>query len=110
MLQRIYFIKMPREGENVPRGVLGRADWPRVYNLVTKADVFIIVMCLYVEILFLFLLFTIVLSTTLWSTSMMPPDSATGFFGTKTVSADSLPNAFPELYKQYILFFYFVLQ
>ena len=30
MLQRIYFFKMPREGENVPRGILGRADWPRV--------------------------------------------------------------------------------
>ena len=29
-LQRIYFFKMPREGENVPRGILGRADWPRV--------------------------------------------------------------------------------
>ena len=29
-LQRIFFVKITREGENVPRGILGRADWPRV--------------------------------------------------------------------------------
>ena len=33
MLQLIYFFKMPREGENVPRGILGRADWPRVKEI-----------------------------------------------------------------------------
>ena len=81
------------------------------YNLVTKADVLIIVMCLYVEILFLFLFFTIELSTILWSTSMMPPDSVTGFFGTKAVSADSLPNVFPEIVQRVysILLLYFAI-